>query len=1047
MTEGYLAIILHAHLPFVRHPQQENSLDERWLHEAITETYIPLFLVLEDLINDGIDFRLTFSVSPPLASMLGDPLLQSRYSEALERLIELAEKEEARTKRDPVFYPLACMYRTLFVRVREAFVHRYGRNLLNGFRRFADLGKVDLMTTAATHGYLPLLSVNESAVRAQVHVGVDGHRRIFGRKPKGFWLPECGYYPGVDSFLREEEIWFTILETHGITRATSRPRYGVYAPIYTPSGVAAFGRDPDSSHQVWSASEGYPGDYDYREFYRDIGHDLDLDYIRPYILPDGIRIDTGIKYFRITGKEHHKEPYVPEWAEIKAERHAEHFLSERRKQLDRLAAFMDRKPIVVAPYDAELFGHWWFEGPMWLNHLIRKVSRGSEGIRMVTLPEYLQEFPENQTAIPCMSSWGYKGFNEVWLNPANQWLYPHLHAAAEMMENLATSRAGVNGTALRAMNQAARELLLAQSSDWAFMMTGGAMKEYAASRSENHLMAFHQLHREVENGRVDETGLAHLEDSDNIFSAMPVAEAFRAGARSRRKPIEATPAEESNEPNPVRPLHIAIVCPEIVPFAKTGGLADMVSSLARALVGLGQRVTLIMPAYRAVLKSGLPLGDTGERLVVSIAGRQEEAQLLSAMLGDQIPVYLIRADRYFDRDYLYGSPEGDYPDNAERFSFFARAVLELLGRMALPDILHAHDWQAALAVALLKTQPERYPGLASVRTVLTIHNLGYQGLFPSSQWDVLGLDSSLFNPDCLEFWGKINFLKAGVVFADALTTVSPTYAQEIQTPEYGFGLEGVFQRRSADLTGILNGADYGVWNPAEDPHIVQRYAAGNNSGKQACKADLQKMFGFPPDPGIPLIGTVSRLASQKGFDLVQAVFDTLLQRNLQFVLLGTGDKSYEDYFRAAAKRYPGKVGVRIAHEESLAHKIIAGADMFLMPSHYEPGGLTQLYSLKYGTIPIVRITGGLKDTIEEFDPGTGKGTGFCFEPYDASALLTALSRACAVFSNKLWWTALMKNAMAADYSWSRSARQYLALYQNAVNIQTRATNPSTARIT
>jgi 1,4-alpha-glucan branching enzyme len=404
MEEGYLAIVLHAHLPFIRSPQNENPLEERWLHEAATEAYIPLLLVLEDLLEDGIDFRLTFSISPTLSAMLDDPLLQSRYSTALDRLVEFAEKEVARTKSDASLQPLARMYRTFFLRVRDAFVNRYGRNVLNGFRRLAALGKIDLMTTAATHAYLPLLSINESSVISQIHIGMEHHRRVFGSRPKGFWLPECGYYPGVDELLRAEGVWFTILETHGITRAANRPRYGVYAPLYTPSGVAAFGRDPESSRQVWSADEGYPGDYDYREFYRDIGHELDLEYVRPYILPDGVRVDTGIKYFRITGKGGRKEPYVPEWAEAKAERHAEHFLSERVQQIHRLASFMDRKPVVVAPYDAELFGHWWFEGPQWLNHLIRKIATGRHGIRLITLPEYLEEFPDNQMAAPSIGS-------------------------------------------------------------------------------------------------------------------------------------------------------------------------------------------------------------------------------------------------------------------------------------------------------------------------------------------------------------------------------------------------------------------------------------------------------------------------------------------------------------------------------------------------------------------------------------------------------------------------------------------------------------------
>src|SRR6266568_4597237 len=300
--KGYLAVVLHAHLPYVRHPEYEYALEENWLYEAMTETYIPLLLILEKLVDDGLDFRLTFSLTPTLVSMLLDPFLQSRYLRRLDGLIDLAAKEMARTKLQPEFYPLALMYHGRFSEVRHAFVNRYQRNLVQAFKRLQELGKVEIIASAATHGYLPLLSVNPSAVRTHVRVGVEHYRQIFGRSPRGFWLPECGFYPGVDCILRENGIDYTILETHGVTRADQRPRYGVYAPISCPSGVAAFGRDPDSARQVWSSIAGYPGDFDYREFYRDIGHDLDLDYIGPYLHQGGIRIDTGIKYYRITGK-------------------------------------------------------------------------------------------------------------------------------------------------------------------------------------------------------------------------------------------------------------------------------------------------------------------------------------------------------------------------------------------------------------------------------------------------------------------------------------------------------------------------------------------------------------------------------------------------------------------------------------------------------------------------------------------------------------------------------------------------------------------------
>ena len=1031
--QGYLALVLHAHLPFVRHPEHKDSLEENWLFEAITETYVPLFLVLEDLLRDGVDFRLTFSVTPTLAHMLGDPFLQSRYLRRLESQMELAEKEVARTSSDPVFQPLARMYRSLFARVREAFVNRYGKNLLNAFRRFQELGKVELISSAATHGYLPLLAVNEPAVRTQIRVGAEYHRQIFGRRPNGFWLPECGYVPGLDESLARQEIRFTILETHGITRADQRPRYGVHAPLYCPSGVAVFGRDPDSSRQVWSSVDGYPGDFDYREFYRDIGYDLDADYIKPYIHPDGIRIDTGFKYYRITGKDD-KEPYVPEWAERKAESHAGHFLSERLRQIERLNGMMDRKPLIVAPYDAELFGHWWFEGPRWLDYLIRKVALNQGALRLVTLTEYLDRYPVNQTATPSMSSWGDKGFSEVWLNQRNQWIYPHLHQAAEDLEALAAAHAAAEGLTARALNQAARELLLAQASDWAFMINSGAMEQYAGVRTKSHLLRFQRLSRQIKDGTIDEAWLGTIEAQDNVFPGIDVCKDFREPHPSVH-PAVPVPVEQPLARPRSSPVHVVMVCPEIVPLAKTGGLADMAGSLAAALEDLGVRVSVILPAYRKAFEQGRSFRDSGIRVSVRMGGRTEEAQVLCGVIGRRIPVYLVRADRWFDREYLYGTPEGDYPDNAERFAFFSRAALEVLREIDAPDILHAHDWQAAMAITFLKTQPERYPGLASVRTVLTVHNLGYQGLFPAREWGLLGLDSSLFTTEGLEFHGNISFLKGGVVFADSITTVSPTYAKEIRTAEHGFGMEGVLERRAGALTGILNGADYSVWNPATDRFLSQHYTPSDLSGKQACKADLQRVFGLPREPATPLLGIVSRLASQKGFDLLHEVIDELLERDLQFVLLGSGDKKYQDALREAARRHPGKMAVRIAFEEALAHRIEAGADLFLMPSRYEPGGLNQLYSLKYGTIPVVRATGGLKDSVEEFDPLAGTGNGFTFEAYEGAALLDAVDRALAAYHRKDDWTALVKNAMAADHSWKHSAGQYLELYGRLLGVE------------
>lgn len=517
MDRGCLALVLHAHLPFVRHPEHEDSLEERWFYEALTDTYVPLLRVLERLVDDEVEFRLTLSLTPTLTSMFLDPLLQSRYQSRLERLLELSRRELRRTRRQPKLNRLARMYHRRFKDVRNTYLRRYDGNLIQGFKRLQDLGKVEVIASAATHGYLPLLSENATSVRAQIQIGVDSYKDVFGRQPEGFWLPECAYYQGLDRLLRAHGIRYTILDTHGITRGNPRPRSGVYEPVFSPEGLAVFGRDPESSKQVWSSTEGYPGDYDYREFYRDIGFDLDLEYIKPFIHRDGIRLDTGIKYHRITGRGQHKELYIPEWAEQKAEIHAEDFLSKREGQVRSLTGATGGNPVIVAPYDAELFGHWWFEGPIWLDRLIRRIASKSQTVRLVTPSEYLEDHPSLQVSSPSMSSWGDKGFNGVWLNGSNDWIYPQLHKAALRLQDVATRCRRVRGLKRRALNQAARELLLAQASDWAFMINSGTMSSYARRRTEDHISHLHRILSEVEKQQVDEIWLSTLESRDNIF--------------------------------------------------------------------------------------------------------------------------------------------------------------------------------------------------------------------------------------------------------------------------------------------------------------------------------------------------------------------------------------------------------------------------------------------------------------------------------------------------------------------------------------------------
>ncbi|MBI5145501.1 MAG: DUF1957 domain-containing protein [Candidatus Omnitrophica bacterium] len=518
MNKGYLCIILHGHLPYVRHPECEEFLEEDWLYEAITETYVPLILVFEKLLQDKVDFRLTMTLSPTLISMLSDELLQNRYLRHIHRLIELAHKEVERTRWELEFQNLAQMYLSRFYAARETF-ERYNRNLVNAFKALQDAGNIEIITCAATHGYLPLMESTKPSVKAQVKVAVSHYQKVFGRKPQGIWLPECGYNPGDDEILKEAGLRYFFTDAHGVLHATPRPKYGVFAPVYCKSGIACFARDLESSRQVWSSIEGYPGDYYYREFYRDIGFDLDYDYIRPYIHPDGIRINTGIKYYRITGEDD-KKPYLPGLAQEKAAEQAGNFMFNRQRQVEFLSDFMQKKPIIVSPYDAELFGHWWYEGPMWLDFLIRKIYFDQDTLQMIHPSEYLLEHPRNQVVTPSMSSWGWKGYSEMWLQGSNDWIYRHLHQASLRMTELVKkfSPHHPDGLLKRALNQALRELMLAQSSDWGFIMGTGTHYNYAVQRTKDHILRFTNLYEQIKSNSIDENFLADIEYKDNIFA-------------------------------------------------------------------------------------------------------------------------------------------------------------------------------------------------------------------------------------------------------------------------------------------------------------------------------------------------------------------------------------------------------------------------------------------------------------------------------------------------------------------------------------------------
>lgn len=517
MAKGFLAIVLHAHLPFVRHPEQEDFLEERWLFEAISETYIPLIEHFNRLNDEGINFRITISLSPPLISMLTDALLQERYISYLSKMIDLCEREVERTKHQPEFNNLAVMYKNKYKNDFDSFINKYEKNIIRAFSNLQSTGKVEIITCAATHGFLPLLNLTPESVRAQIAVAVQSFEKHFGCKPRGMWLPECGYIPDLEKHLLENGVEYVLIESHGVLFANPRPVYGTFAPIVTPNGIIAFGRDIESSKQVWSADVGYPGDSDYRDFYRDIGYDLDYSYINPYILSDGKRINTGIKYYRITGNTQHKLPYNPAAASTKTESHAQDFISNRLKHIEFLENNMDKPPLFVCPYDAELFGHWWYEGPEWLYNLFKKLDKIPEDIQPITPSEYINSYPLIQVTSPCSSSWGANGYNEVWLNKSNDWIYNHLQKAAERMVEIANDNPNAEGLLKKALNQAARELLLAQSSDWAFIMKADTMVDYAKKRTNDHISRFTKIYYDIKENNLDEEWLKGIEWKDNIF--------------------------------------------------------------------------------------------------------------------------------------------------------------------------------------------------------------------------------------------------------------------------------------------------------------------------------------------------------------------------------------------------------------------------------------------------------------------------------------------------------------------------------------------------
>jgi starch synthase len=476
-------------------------------------------------------------------------------------------------------------------------------------------------------------------------------------------------------------------------------------------------------------------------------------------------------------------------------------------------------------------------------------------------------------------------------------------------------------------------------------------------------------------------------------------------------------------------MHVLMIASEVIPFSKTGGLADVAGALPRALANRGARVTVVTPRYASVDPVTYSLARRLRTLPVPVGADTVEVGVYEGNLpGSRARVYLLDHPPSFDRPDLYGEDGRDYPDNPRRFALLCRGALEVMRDMGgWPDIVHAFDWQGALAPLMIKRG--WFPGTPRTGCVFTVHNLAFQGLYPAHVVDELGLGRDLFYPEGLEFFGSLNLLKAGILFADRVTTVSPKYAREIQTPEHGCGLDGLLRSRGSKLSGILNGVDYDVWDPRRDPNLPKRYGPEDLAGKASCKEALQKAFGLPLRPAVPLIGAISRLTEQKGFDLVAEIAEELAKLDVQLAILGSGAKDLETRLSEVARRFSTKVAVRIAFDDRLAHLVEAGSDMFLIPSRFEPCGLTQMYSLRYGSIPLVRAVGGLDDTIVDYDPRSRTGNGFKFEDYNGTALLATIRRALNAYASADAWREMMLRGMRLDYSWDIAGRRYLETYE------------------
>lgn len=680
--KGYLSLVLHAHLPYVRHSDRDDYMEERWFFEAMTETYLPLLDLFDRLHRDNVPFRLTMTFSPTLLAMMEDSMMIERYTEYLLRLLKLSLLEMERNRADTPFFKCSEMYNIRLSNLLNLYT-ACGRDVISKFRTYQDNGSLEIITCAATHAFLPLIK-NRESIRAQIKLGVLEYERHFGRKPQGIWLPECAYDARLSSILKECGLSYFIVDHHGIEHARPAPARELSAPVMTPDGIHAFARDPESSRQVWSSHEGYPGDPDYREYYRDIGYDLgwkdaeEWEYIKPFILPSGARINTGMKYYRVSGKDEQKQPYVEEWAKHKASIHAAHFLDCREEQIRQAALCSDSTPLIVCPYDAELFGHWWYEGPLWIELMFRNAADRDDKLTFVTPSGYLQEYPVSEQVEMSFSTWGRNGYAEVWLQPENDWIYRHLHQAEDRLLQLIKHHeeqfCGHPDTAERILNQAVRELMLAQSSDWAFILDSNTVPSYAMKRTNQHLLQCHQLLDMIEHQLYDIAALEQLESAASCFPSASFRLYLPDAWAERPDNAVTPPSPPSSKIKKV--LMLAWEFPPLI----VGGLSRAVYDLSRHLLAEDMEVHVVT---RDISDSA-------------------EYELYSGIHVHRVPI-------------LQTATPIDFMDWVLQLNLaIADHAFELIREGHSFDFVHAHDWLVYYAAKELKDN-------CSIPLIATIH--------------------------------------------------------------------------------------------------------------------------------------------------------------------------------------------------------------------------------------------------------------------------------------------------------------------------------------